>query len=118
MDTNRDIDHILSRHSPEVRDLALRLRALMREAAPEGEERVHRDWGNIGYYHNGQFCYIAPQRSWVNLGFYQGVDLPDPHGLLEGTGKRLRHVKVRNAEEIPTAALKQLVVEALALNAG
>ena len=37
-------------------------------------------------------------REWVNLGFYQGVDLADPKELLEGTGARMRHVKIRSID--------------------
>ncbi len=118
MATESDIDDILGRHTAEVRKVAKDLRKLVRDAAPDGEERPHKGWGNIGYYSNGQFCYIMPQRNWVNLGFYKGTDLPDPHGLLEGTGKRLRHVKVVPERNVPVEQLKGLVREAFQLNVG
>jgi len=47
------------------------------------------------------------QKSHVNLGFYHGASLNDPAGLLEGTGKKLRHVKVRNMSEAKNPVLKQ-----------
>ena len=59
-------------------------------------------------------AYIGVQKSHVNLGFYHGASLNDPGGLLEGTGKKLRHVKVRNVTEAENPALKGLVVEAIA----
>ena len=45
------------------------------------------------------YAYILPYRKWVNLGFYQGVDLADPTGLLEGTGAKMRHVKIRSVDD-------------------
>jgi hypothetical protein len=45
------------------------------------------------------YAYIAPQRNYVNLGFYHGVALNDPAGLLEGAGKRLRHIKIKSLAE-------------------
>lgn len=58
--------------------------------------------------------YVLPYENWVNLGFYRGVDLPDPHGLLEGTGAKMRHVKVRSLDEAGNPALADLVSAALA----
>ena len=55
-------------------------------------------------------AYILPHSSWVNLGFYRGTDLPDPDDLLEGSGKKLRHVKIRPvadaAHQPPLPALR------------
>ena len=55
------------------------------------------------------FCYIAVLKERINLGFYYGIDLPDPENLLEGTGKKLRHVKIRHAEQLTNPALRNLV---------
>lgn len=51
------------------------------------------------------YAYIAPQKNYVNLGFYHGVALKDPVSLLEGAGKRLRHIKIKS---IPEAARKEV----------
>jgi hypothetical protein len=48
------------------------------------------------------FAIIAHQ-TWVNLQLADGADLPDPHGVIEGTGKRIRHVKVRSVEAASSA---------------
>ena len=58
--------------------------------------------------------YIMPKARYVNLGFYHGVGLPDPDGLLEGTGKKLRHIKVRSLEDANKPAVYALIVAALA----
>ena len=59
------------------------------------------------------YAYILPYKRWVNLGFYQGVELADPEGLLEGTGAKMRHVKVRSVGEARQAAVRALVEGAL-----
>ncbi len=61
------------------------------------------------------YAYIAVQESHINLGFYHGTSLADPKGLLEGAGKELRHVKLRDivSSEDPavTALLRQAIAE-------
>ncbi len=59
------------------------------------------------------YTYILPHTSWVNLGFYKGADLPDPSGILEGTGKQLRHVKIRSAKEADTPQIRLMIEAAL-----
>ena len=55
------------------------------------------------------YCYVAPHKAHVNLGFYYGADLDDPTGRLEGGGKALRHVKVRTTKDASSADLRDLV---------
>ena len=57
---------------------------------------------------------IIPHRSWVKLQLADGVDLPDPNGRIEGTGKRIRHVKVRSIEEARSAWLRRIVAAQIA----
>lgn len=53
-----------------------------------------------------------PQRGQVNLRFFRGTSLDDPEGLLEGTGKAMRHVKVRSIEDADRFAVRDLLVAA------
>ena len=62
----------------------------------------------IGKY---PFAYTGAFKAHVNLGFFHGVDLPDPHGLLEGTGKRMRHVKLKPAS-LPDEELLEALIHA------
>lgn len=62
-----------------------------------------------GRTYSGLICAIAPHRFHVNLMFSRGVDLPDPTGLLEGTGKRARHVKIKRPEDIAQPAVQELL---------
>lgn len=55
------------------------------------------------------FAYVDTYQTHVNVGFFRGAELPDPHGLLEGSGKHMRHVKVRPGDATDAAALTQLI---------
>ena len=60
------------------------------------------------------FAYGNAFNSYVNIGFFRGAELPDPHALLEGTGKYMRHVKLRPGEDANAAALVDLIASAYA----
>ena len=59
------------------------------------------------------YVYVLPHKSWVNLGFYQGALLEDPDGLLEGTGKKLRHIKIKSVDQAQLPAIQTLIKVAL-----
>ncbi len=59
------------------------------------------------------YAYILPHRRWVNLGFYQSAELTDPEGLLEGTGAKMRHVKVRSVDDAGRPAVRALIEDSI-----
>lgn len=77
-----------------IRPLALDLRNLIVKALPEASESIK--WGVPVYEQDGLVCAIRATREYIALQFYTaGISLNDPDGLLEGTGKKLRHIKIR-----------------------
>ena len=64
------------------------------------------------------YVYISPYTNWVNLGFYHGVKFLEHSQLLEGKGKRLRHIKIRAIEELQEEELKKLLNKAIAERKG
>jgi hypothetical protein len=58
------------------------------------------------------FGYVNAFSAHVNVGFFYGAALHDPAGLLEGTGKRMRHVKLRRGQQVDAAALSGLIAAA------
>ena len=58
------------------------------------------------------FAYVGVFTAHVNVGFFQGASLPDPADLLQGTGKRMRHVKLRWGESLNETALHALILAA------
>jgi len=58
------------------------------------------------------FAYVGVFKAHANVGFFHGVDLPDPERLLQGTGKRMRHVKLVFGRAVNDAALEALIAAA------
>lgn len=110
-------EEVIAEVPSDIQSVAKAARALLVEVMP-GITEV--PWGRqktIGYgvgpkKMSDHFCYIAPYKNWVNLGFFYGADLPDPEGLLEGNGKLLRHIKISSLEMLKRPAIRSLVEEA------
>ena len=60
------------------------------------------------------FVYVNAFKAHVNVGFFRGAELSDPKGLLEGTGKFMRHVKLSPERNVDTVALTKLIETAYA----
>jgi hypothetical protein len=107
------VDSFLASYAPEVRSIALKARALILDMLPEAIEQIDIPAKILGYGYDrtytGSICAIAPQKSYINLMFGRGTELPDPQGLLEGTGKKARHVKVRTPEDVDNPAVCALL---------
>jgi hypothetical protein len=103
------VESFLSAYPPEVQALALAARKLVLRVVPDAEEKVLRPWKTIAYGHKTKFCAISPHKGWVNLQFHSGAALDDPKGLLTGTGKSMRHVKLSSAADVRARALATLV---------
>jgi len=80
----------------------------MRDCGPDVRELLH-DGRPTACVEDAAFCYVAAFTAHVNVGFFQGAGLTDPAGLLEGTGKRMRHVKLRWGVPLNDAALDALI---------
>jgi hypothetical protein len=112
-------DDLMDIAAPEMRPIARRLREIVVDVDPDTVEVV-RLGDRAATYGVGPkkmsegYAYIIPHQNWVNLGFYMGAQLPDPAGLMEGTGKKLRHVKIRSVEDAEHSAIRLLLEEALA----
>ena len=101
---------------PDLRAVAEAIRKLVFEADPDLSEAIK--WGNPTYEKQGRVCYLATTKNYVSLGFFNGAGLTDPHGRIEGTGKKMRHVKVRALSDIDQQRFASWVREAVALNQG
>jgi len=106
------VDEFVAGVDPPPRGIVAAIRSTIREEAPELREQIVM--GIPTYSLQGFVCYIAPYTRHVNLGFHRGAHFPSPPSILEGTGKGLRHVKVRSPEEARSLALRSLVRTAIA----
>ena len=85
----------------------------IRACGPDVVELIH-DHQATACVGDAAFAYVAAYRAHAAVGFFHGADLADPAGLLEGAGKRMRHVKLRWGEPEPKAALEALIAAAYA----
>jgi hypothetical protein len=83
----------------------------MRACGPDVRELIHDGWPTA-CVEDAAFGYVAAFRDHANVGFFHGAFLDDPAGLLEGSGKRMRHVKLRPDAPLDEAALAALIAAA------
>ncbi len=114
---SKELDAFLSSYSREAREIVLCLRDTVLGTFGDAEEKVDSKAKLITYKMGGLpedswVCAIAPHMKHVNLIFSQGAELPDYSGLLVGTGKEARHVRLKSEEETQTFGLQTLLEEA------
>jgi hypothetical protein len=97
----------------ELRSIAQRWFMQMRSCGEDVRETLH-DGCPVACVRDAPFAYVNTFTSHVNVGFFYGALLEDPMGLLEGSGKRMRHVKLSPDREVDVAALGQLILAAYA----
>src|ERR1700693_3556333 len=94
-----------------ITELALAIRRLVLEEAPDSTELIYDAYNAVatGYGFTGRpsecFIHIAVYAEWVNLGFHRGSELPDPKGVLRGTGKLIRHIRIAELEDLAEPAV-------------
>jgi len=102
------IDAWMNEHAGELGSIARRWFEVMRKCGDEVRELLH-DGCPVACLGDAPFAYVNVFRFHVNVGFFHGATLPDPARLLEGTGKFMRHVKLRPQTAANTAALLGLI---------
>jgi hypothetical protein len=95
-------------------EIVSKVRTIILEAAPEADESIK--WAQPVYEVNGPFAYIKAFKNSVNFGFWRGVDIHDPHGLLQGTGEKMRHIRLTSLEDIDSETFTDFIHQAVKLN--
>jgi Domain of unknown function (DU1801) len=115
-------DRHLDETAPSVADIARALRDTVLEGFPDAVETFDRGDGLLaigtGTSMRDFVFAIIPHKAHVNLQLADGADLPNPDGRIEGTGKRVRHVKVRSVEDARTPWVRSAIAAQLAYRAG
>lgn len=121
MNAEVQLDSFIDRYAPEVAADARRALAFMRARLPTATRLVYDNYNAlvVGFGAGpkiGDIVFsIALYPRYVTLFFSRGVELPDPHGLLEGAGKGVRHVKLRPVSRIESPEVGTLIDAALAI---
>jgi hypothetical protein len=95
-------------HPGELGAIAQRWFEVMRGCGDDVRELLH-DGHPTACVGDAAFAYVNAFRAHVNVGFFRGAEIADPRGLLEGTGKFMRHVKLRPGHDVDAGALMKLI---------
>lgn len=107
------IDEWMRQHSDELGAIARRWFETMRSCGDDVRELLH-DGHPTACVGDAAFAYVNVFTAHVNVGFFRGTAIADPNGLLEGTGKFMRHVKLSPERKVADAALTKLIQTAYA----
>jgi hypothetical protein len=108
MERDAAIDAWLNEQAGELGAIARQWFEVMRNCGDEVRELMH-DGCPVACLGDVPFAYVNVFTSHVNVGFFRGAELADPGRMLEGTGKFMRHVKLRPGKEVNAAALTMLI---------
>jgi hypothetical protein len=113
----KDLLDLLKPYDPGIQELTLMLRQLILEEMAPCCESIYElyiialHYGPTHRLKDG-ICYIGVMKSHINLGFLRGNELADPRRILEGTGKQMRHIKIRKPEDLFRPAIRAYLQEA------
>ena len=116
---DRELLSYLAAYHPHVSNLTLAVREMVLEEAPDAIESISKGYAvAIGFSFTGKplkdgFCHIVTYSSHVNLGFNRGALLHDPNGVLQGTGKLIRHVTIRKENELDRPFVRRYLQAAI-----
>lgn len=113
-----DVVRFLDGYPPNVRDVALEVRMLILSMLPDALETVDRPARIVAYGFGTRYadtiCTIILSKTGVKLGIMRGAELPDPRGLLTGSGKVHRHVPLTTVADVKKPGVKPLLKSAIA----
>jgi len=116
-----DFLHFLKEKEQPLIDLFIKLRDLVWQHYPEANEILYHTHALTTVFSISEkladaFCHISIYTAHLNLGFNKGTLLPDPHQLLQGTGKLIRHIPINQISDPQKESIGQLIQDAIALS--
>ena len=102
------IESWMHEHAGKLGAIARRWFEVMRDCGHDVRELLH-DGHPTACVEDAAFAYVNAFKAHVNVGFFRGAEIADPDGLLEGTGKFMRHVKLRPESKVEARALMKLI---------
>src|SRR6267154_1283740 len=107
------IETWMNEHPDDLRSIMHRWFEIMRGCGDDVRELLH-DGHPTACVGDAAFAYVNAFKAHVNVGFFRGAEIADPDGLLEGTGRFMRHVKLSPERDLNAPALKKLIDTACA----
>jgi hypothetical protein len=118
MTVDSQIAGFLEKYTPSIRDQLRDARAQLRAYFPRGFELVFDNYNALVFAISATerpkdaFVSVAGYPKWITLFFRYGAELDDPHGLLEGTGKQVRSIRLKQPDDLNSAAVAALIRQA------
>lgn len=110
MNKLEEVDQYIANSTESQEGTLQRLRQIIADAVPDVREQFK--WGQPVYATAKDFVYLKHTKKHVNLGFFNFKKVDDPRGLLEGTGKSMRHIKVTDLAKFDIDQLKRMIIQA------
>ncbi|MFA1819084.1 DUF1801 domain-containing protein [Virgibacillus oceani] len=109
---NEKVDEFIQALPEDIKEMTESLRGVIHEANENMNEEIK--W-NMPCFSTGNtnICYLQPAKKHVNLGFYSGAMLQDKDNILEGEGKKMRHIRIKKMEDVQQEKMKALIEEAI-----
>ena len=108
---SKEVSEYINNLPEDKKEIVKALREIILSVDPSLNESLK--WKQPVYSKEGNICYIFPAGNHVNLGFYNGTELKDPKKMLQGTGKTMRHIKIKSLEDIDKEYFWELVSDAI-----
>jgi len=102
---NKEVSDYINNAPAEQQDIMTQIRTLIHECVQNVSEEFK--WSRPVFKHHKHFAYLQANKNHVNLGFIDFHKLNDPNELLQGTGKDMRHIKLRKAADIDIKLLTE-----------
>ncbi|MFE9101881.1 DUF1801 domain-containing protein [Actinomadura geliboluensis] len=99
---------------PKYAEILAKLRALMAEEAPDAAECL--TYGSPAWRGTKVLAVISQSKTHLTFAFERGAEFEDAHGLLQGVGKKTRHVKIKTLDGIDEKALRDYIGQAVRLD--
>ena len=114
--TIEEVDQYIMKLPEDIQAITSELRKIVFNASPELIE-VYK-WSMPNYSYKGLVCYLQASKKHVNFGFHKGNELEeqDTDGLLQGSGKGMRHIRVKKMEDIQLDTFTNIIQAAISLN--
>ena len=110
----KDVEEYAASLSAWQADTVRSLAELVSDNAPDANSVIN--WAQPVWEQNGPFCYLKGFKDHLNFGFWRGIDIDDPLGILEGTGDKMRHLKINGRNEFDSIAIGVMIQQAVKLN--
>lgn len=122
MKPNAQLYKFIKPYNQEIQRLTIQLRDFITDLVPEANELIWDNYNAVAIAYSKSeklkdaFCHIAVYSKHVNFGFNRGTELNKPSIKLNGSGKLIRHLTVKNFDDFPLDEIKKLIWEAVAIS--